>query len=80
MTITEQPTITIDPDGTSYWRLENGRFHRTDGPAYEDANGDKSWWLNDKQYCHTCQNSYDFTVGLIKWCKKVARLTQKGKA
>jgi len=26
----------------------NDKLHREDGPAYESANGDKSWLLNDK--------------------------------
>ena len=25
-----------------------GKYHRTDGPAIEWANGDKEWYLNDK--------------------------------
>ena len=32
------------------WYNERGQFHREDGPAIEDANGSKQWWLNDKQY------------------------------
>ena len=26
----------------------NGKFHREDGPALEDANGNKWWYLNGK--------------------------------
>jgi hypothetical protein len=29
------------------WYL-NGELHREDGPAVEDANGDKFWYLNNK--------------------------------
>jgi hypothetical protein len=27
----------------------NGQQHRTDGPAVEDADGDKEWWLNGQE-------------------------------
>ena len=33
-------TCEIDADGNKVWYL-NGTWHRTDGPAIEDANGDK---------------------------------------
>ncbi len=32
------------------WKLPNGDFHREDGPAIEWYDGNKSWYLNDKQY------------------------------
>jgi hypothetical protein len=28
------------------WKLSNGAWHREDGPAYEDANGNKEWWVD----------------------------------
>ena len=28
------------------WRNAEGKFHCTDGPAIEYANGDKEWFLN----------------------------------
>jgi hypothetical protein len=28
----------------------NGRRHRTDGPATEEADGSKEWFLNDQYY------------------------------
>jgi hypothetical protein len=28
----------------------NGQLHRTDGPAIEDADGTKRWFLNDKRH------------------------------
>jgi hypothetical protein len=33
--------------GTKEWLL-NGELHRTDGPAYEDADCSKQWYLNGK--------------------------------
>ena len=39
----------VDDDGDKEWQL-NGKYHRTDGPAVELANGTKYWWLNGKQH------------------------------
>ena len=47
MMMPEQPTMTIDKNGTKVWYL-NGKCHRENGPAYESANGDKYWYLNGK--------------------------------
>lgn len=30
------------------WTNEAGQLHREGGPAIERANGDKSWWIDDK--------------------------------
>ena len=38
--------LTIDERGTKMWRLPNGSFHREDGPAIEDTQGYKAWWIN----------------------------------
>ena len=35
--------------GTKYWYLNN-QYHRTDGPAIELADGDKSWYINGVEY------------------------------
>jgi hypothetical protein len=35
-------------DGSKYWYLDGVLYHRTDGPAIEYANGDKSWWVTGK--------------------------------
>ena len=29
---------------------DEGRLHRTDGPAVEWASGSKMWWVNGKEY------------------------------
>ena len=39
----------IDGQGNKHWWV-NGLRHRLDGPAYEGADGTKSWWLNDGGY------------------------------
>jgi hypothetical protein len=31
------------------WYL-NGKLHRPDGPAVEDSDGDKKWYLNGEQF------------------------------
>jgi len=45
----QQPTMTVDKDGTKIWRL-NGKWHREDGPAVEYADGSKAWWLHDMRH------------------------------
>ena len=35
----------IDKYGNKYWYF-NGQLHRVDGPAIENSNGYKEWWLN----------------------------------
>ena len=44
----------------TYWYL-NGQLHRVDGPAVEDANGDKRWYLNGKHYSEA-----DFKLAVAK--------------
>ena len=39
----------IDSNGSKFW-YQNGKRHRTDGPAVEWANGSKSWYINGKEY------------------------------
>jgi hypothetical protein len=54
-------TMTVDQDGNKIWCNQEGQWHRTDGPAFERANGQrrrtlspgdditKSWYLNDQE-------------------------------
>ena len=35
------------------WYNLNGKLHREDGPAIEDANGDKYWFINGKLLTET---------------------------
>ena len=46
----EQPEMHEYPNGTRRWMLDNGVYHREDGPAIESADGSKSWWLHDVLY------------------------------
>jgi len=41
-------TLSINRDGTKYWKTLNGSLHMEDGPAIEWSNGDKAWYINDK--------------------------------
>jgi len=34
-------------NGGKVWRTPAGKIHRTDGPAVEDAYGDKKWYWNN---------------------------------
>ena len=31
------------------WELQNGKFHRTDGPACDYGDGDISWYIDDEK-------------------------------
>jgi len=46
----KKPTCCIYPSGNKYWTLDNGTFHREDGPAIEYISGLKKWFLNGKKY------------------------------
>jgi hypothetical protein len=44
-----QPKSFIDYDGTILWYID-GKCHRLDGPAIENANGYKAWYIDNKNY------------------------------
>ena len=62
---TEQPVMTVDKYGNKIWKL-NGKFHRTDGPAYEDPDGRKSWWINGERH-RTDGPAYEGLNGDKSW-------------
>jgi hypothetical protein len=41
-------TVKVYDSGSKSWWL-NDELHREDGPAVEDANGYKAWYLNGKR-------------------------------
>ena len=43
-------TRIVDKDGNTEWRLPDGKYHRTDGPAYEWPDGSKFWYLNGERH------------------------------
>ena len=40
----------VDKDGTTWWKLPDGRRHREDGPAIEYLDGHQAWYINGE--CH----------------------------
>ena len=40
----------INEYGTKYWKNDKGKLHRIDGPAIEDINGSKFWYINGKRH------------------------------
>jgi hypothetical protein len=45
-----KPAEGFDSDGQRKWTNEHGDFHRLDGPAFEDEDGHKSWWVDGKRH------------------------------
>ena len=45
----ETCTVKVNTSGSKFW-YQNGKRHRTDGPAIEFASGDKSWFIEGKEY------------------------------
>lgn len=43
-------TCKVDEHGNKHWYNKNGQLHRLDGPAAEQADGSKLWYVNDE--CH----------------------------
>ena len=52
-------------DRTEYYN-ENGKLHRTDGPAIEGSDGSKSWWLNGKLH-RTDGPAFEGSDGTKEW-------------
>ena len=46
----DKPICTTDAQGTKVWKNKQGQYHREDGPAVEQKNGIKSWWINGKRH------------------------------
>jgi hypothetical protein len=44
-----QPTMSTDGFDNKVWKL-HGKLHRTDGPAFEHANGTNHWFLHDRHH------------------------------
>jgi hypothetical protein len=45
-----ESTRSVDKNGTIRYENENGKFHRTDGPAIEIPNGIKAWIVNGEYH------------------------------
>ena len=40
----------IECDGSIVYRLKDYGYHRIDGPAFENPDGYKAWWLYGKRH------------------------------
>jgi len=63
---TSKSTMTIDKFGVKIWRNSKGKYHRTDGPAFEYPNGNKSWYINDKRHREDGP-AVEYTDGYKAW-------------
>ena len=43
-----ESTLEKNKNGIKSWYNKQGQYHRRDGPAVEDANGNKGWYVNGK--------------------------------
>ena len=41
--------VKVDSYGSKLW-YQNGKLHRLDGPAVENAYGIKEWWIEGQNY------------------------------
>lgn len=55
-------------DGTKVWQDEHERPHRLDGPAVENSDGSKEWWVNGKRH-RDDGPSFEGEEGLKAWRK-----------
>ena len=51
--------------GTKAW-YQNDQLHRTDGPAIEDANGTKWWYIDGINYTEKEFREYQLIIKLAK--------------
>ena len=46
----------------------NDKLHREDGPAYEYADGDKEWWLDNSERHREDGPAIEYADGYKAWC------------
>jgi len=62
--------VEIDNKGTINWyKFGTDKLHREEGPAYENADGDKVWCLNDKRHREDGP-AVEYANGNKFWCIK----------
>ena len=75
----ETYTVTVYENGNREW-WQNGQLHRTDGPAIENANGNRSWfqqwWQNDKRH-RLDGPAVEYANGHKEWWIEGKQLTQE---
>lgn len=68
--------VTVDEYKTIRWYNDLGQLHRLDGPAIEWANGDKSWWVEDKIH-RLGGPAVEWADGYKQWFVDGKELTEK---
>ena len=68
--------LVIDKYGSRYYYNEEGRPHRTDGPAIEYSNGTKVWYINGLRH-RTDGPAIEWADGDKEWCLNGVRLSKK---
>jgi len=58
------------PNGWKVWYL-NGKRHRTDGPAVEESDGSKYWFLNDNVVTWFEVYCYNLRTGDIQTAERI---------
>ena len=67
--------IEVDGDGSRRYYNTNGELHRTDGPAVEYADGDKSWYQNGQ--LHRIDGpAVEWADGIKEWYINGEELTE----
>ena len=61
-------------DAATEWR-QNGELHRTDGPAYEGANGTKYWYQHNKLH-RTDGPAVEYPDGSKHWYQNGVEYTE----
>jgi hypothetical protein len=62
----QQQQPTIDKHGNKRYYNEQGQRHRTDGPAWEGADGSKAWWVNGQRH-RTDGPAIEWADGYKSW-------------
>jgi len=66
--------VRVYDNGTKFW-YQNGKRHRTDGPAIERIGGTKEWYQNDKRH-RTDGPAVEYANGDKEWYLEGKELTE----
>ena len=75
MSYTEYKVEVYD-SGHRYWHNKEGLYHREDGPAIEDADGSKAWYING-QYHREDGPAIENANGTKAWYLKDINYTEE---
>ncbi len=68
--------LEIKKSGTRLWLNLIGQLHRTDGPAFENNNGNKEWWINGEKHREDGP-ACEYNNGIKWWFLKDKRFSKK---